>query len=799
VSSEIYDYDKKLIGQIIFEDRIPVKITDVSDKFKQTIIASEDERFYQHKGFDIRAFFRALFINVKQGSFSQGFSSITQQVARSDLLMDDRSVSITRKLKEVILAYKLEERYTKDEILEFYVNQIFFGFGSYGVESASRNYFGKHAKDLDYAESSLLVAILPAPSIDNPIVNLQGTKIRQDNVLRKLVEQGLITDKQRLEFLDLPYTRKNFREVGDDDPTNYFVDYVKAEMYKKFEKIFLEEQAGLRIFTTLITSYQQTAARVINERFAYHEKSGQMKKNVLDEFGVKQPQVGFVAINPKNGYIQAMIGGRDYANAKWNRAYAQKHPGSAFKIFDYCAAIENKSVTGGSLLRSEPDFSMSGWAPIEWNKKWFNTISTRSALVNSSNMCALRAASRVGIPQVAYFASKMGIKTTVPAYPAITVGSIEVRPVDLCSAYGVLAAQGIRHDPVAILEVQNRDGVVIERHVDQPVRVLSEETSFIMTNIFQSVINAIGKRGFLKIEQAAGKSGTSTDSDNVWYNTFTPEIVCTCYVGSDSSKTRKSAVSTLWGSEIPAPMIFRFMTEILNDKKYPLKKTPFPPKPRGVSGFTFCKRSGMLPGPYCPKEEIDGAYCLPGTEPNQVCLYHSQPTRLVEVYVKRENGVIVGYYKPTIWCPTEIHTLSILQEQALKDADTADCPRPINLVFMNLDDPYKPSILFEEKIIEFKKDAKMRLTITVEPFLKGKVSDIDIYWNNVRIKKIQDGGYDTDENKTVDFATSPTFQVEFLASPSEAGDGPTQNKIILELRGSANYYIQKIKTVNLVE
>jgi len=782
VASQIFDYDNQLIGSVFFEDRIPVKISEVSKDFLNTIVTSEDERFYQHKGFDLRSIFRAFFVNIKTGSMSQGGSTLTQQVARSELFIDSKETSVTRKIKEIILAFKLEQRYTKEEILEAYVNQIFFGFGSYGVESAARNYFGKHAKDLNYAESSLLVAILPAPSVDNPIINLAGTKERQKNVLRKLVVNGVITEDESKKYFEVPYQRKSFREVGDNDSVNYFIDYVKAEMEKRYDPKDLKE-GGLRIKTTLIRTYQKYAENAMRNVFAKAEKSGEFSSKVFDEFGVKQPQACFVAMNPRNGYILAMVGGRDYKNTKWNRTTAERHPGSSFKIFDYSAALENKSVTPASILKSDYNFNVNGWNPGEWSHSVTNKLYTvRGALLTSSNVCALRAGLRVGLDRVAYYAAKMGLKTPIMPYPSITVGSVEVRPVDMCTAYASLASGGIRHDPVAILEVQNRDGIIIERYQGTGFRVLSEETAWTLGNIFQDVLHSI--LGSTIKTPAAGKTGTSTGSLNAWYCCFTPEITVTCYVGKDSKKVMSAVNTIIWGSSMAAPMARDFVNACLTDKKHPLPKTPFLPAPKGMTGSLFCKTSGELINGFCPKDQIDSEYFFAGTTPDTPCQYHKQgvfPYNVVEEVIDGKKY----YYKPgNSWCVTKEVLLS--KDVYEKLPAKSDCPALINFTISDqsgqlLQEPYS-----------FSKGGIYNLDVVIPQDVLGKFNEVDVYFGDMRVKRWQEGDLDSDTGQKIEF-NSPLITT-FAVSPD---DTDKTKKLIFEIRGPNGFYLKKALDVGI--
>ncbi len=771
LASQVFDSENNLIGQFIFEDRIPVHLDQVSVPFRTTIIASEDERFTMHKGFDLRSIFRALFANISTGSMSQGGSTITQQVARSSIYLQTQELSITRKIREIVLAYKLEENYSKDEILQFYLNEIFFGFGSYGVEAAARNYFGKTAKELDFAESTLLVAILPAPSVDNPIVNLPGTKERQKNVLRKLVQQGKISQEEADKYFAVPYQRKSFRQAGDDDSVNYFIDYIRTEMEQKYHNdLKLLQTGGFKIFTTINLNYQRYAEKAIKGIVSVAEKKKQFKTDFFDKLGVKQPQACLVAINPKNGYILAMIGGRDYRNAQWNRVTAERHPGSSFKIFDYSAAFENKSVTPGSLLVSDYQFNIGGWNPEEWKGSPFGILTTRLALINSSNICALRASLRVGVDRVAYFAAKMGLKTPIPPYPAITVGSIEVRPIDMCTAYSCLASGGYRRDPVAIIKVENKDGVTIFKHADQPIKVLTEQTTFILTSIFQDVLHSI--LGSQVKTTAAGKTGTSTNALNGWYCCFTPEITVVSYYGVDEEKLKGAVRTTGWGSAFAAPTCKDFINMCLLDKKNPLPKTPFPKAPKGIGGATICKTSGQLASIFCPKDQVIGEYFFAGTAPDVECQYHLELFEYYNVFVEKESDGNEILYKAGSWCPTEPRKLAKTKYLSLP---TKECEPPIDITLNNWP--------LEDTTIT--KGVTSNLTVTVKPEYLTKINEVRVYWNDIQLAKFQHGGAN-DTGGTIDL--SQTQKTDLYVPPDY---DKAEGTLWFELFGPDNYLLQK--------
>ncbi|MCX8095535.1 MAG: penicillin-binding protein, partial [Caldisericia bacterium] len=314
-SSEIYDRDGNLIKVVFFsENRIFVNLDEVSKYFLDALIASEDERFYQHNGVDFIAAIRALYTNIKAGTIVSGFSTITMQLARELFL--SKEVTLERKIKEMILALRIEKLYSKEEILTYYINQVFFGSGAYGVEAAARRYFGKHAKDLTLAESALLVGVLPSPSVNNPIANFERSKIEQKRVLQRMVKVGFITQEEADKAYEEEITLKEYKEDISNDPNGWFIDYVKDRVREILGEEILYK-GGLKIYTTIDPKIQDLAFKTFNKIIEDNVKA-KIFSDKKDELGVRQPQGAVVILDPKTGEILAMVGGRDYSETQFN-------------------------------------------------------------------------------------------------------------------------------------------------------------------------------------------------------------------------------------------------------------------------------------------------------------------------------------------------------------------------------------------------------------------------------------------------------------------------------------------------
>lgn len=762
-------------------------MSDIAQEARNALVASEDVRFYQHRGFDIRGTIRAFVTNVFQGSKQQGGSTITQQVARSPLFMGEAEKTYERKIKEIVLAYFLEKKYSKDEILEFYLNEVYFGYPNYGIEAAARNYFGKHAKDLNYSEAAMLVGLLPKPDYYNPIADPKMALVQQRAVLVKLAKNNYISESDIEKYNVMPKLKTEEKKDYKAKSINYFTDYVVSLMKKKYSDKELAE-GGFKIHTTIYKNYQEHAAEALKEVVDKAIRDKSFNANVKDEHGVLQPQASVVSMDTKTGYIMAMVGGRDYSNTQFNRAVKPniRHPGSSFKAYDYCSALETFSVTGGSLLTSD-NFGVNGWYPGEWSGHVTGDYLVRGALENSSNVCALKTALRSGLKRVAYFASKMGLKTEIPDYPAITVGSIDVTPIDMCTGFNTIAAKGIRRDPVAILSIRNKENYEIFRHQDRSFRAISEQTAFIITSVFRTVIKAQEYTDFHL--EAAAKSGTSSDSLSVWYCTYTPEITVVTYFGNDRKGIKGATYFSGWGSQYGAPINSKYLDKCLADKKHPLKKVNFPGAPKEVLSYEVCKVSGMRATEFCPKvatkqiprQGTDWEWFRKGTEPTHPCPIHFQDLKEFMVIVEKDaKGNEVLYKIGDQSCQNQFKRK---MPKAVFDAlpVKTDCAEQFE--FQWFDETGNPIAFENFKKPTFKVDQQISFKIKLKPELVGLYNEIEIYWDNMRMKKWLDGATDTDlpDMPIIDINTEHELKLTATGNPG------TKINMELILRGEKRY------------
>lgn len=551
-ASQFYDINGNAIYTTLSEERrIPVTINDIPKHVQQAFIAIEDNRFYEHGGIDYRGTARAL-VSTLSGSEVQGGSTITQQLAKNAFLTQERS--IIRKIKEAFIAKELEHKYTKDEILTMYLNQIYFGQGAYGIESASMYYFGKHVKQLDVAEAATLAAIPKSPNYFNPFENPQESKKRQELVIDQMVKYGLISAEdgaaakaEKLSF--------NTYHKKSTDHRSYFFDMITQKVIEEVGADALYK-GGLKIYTTLDSDMQRAAERAMKHLPTYY----------TDGKKITQPQMALVAIDPTTGYVKAMIGGR--GDDKFNRAtLAVRQPGSAFKPFVYLTAMQN-GYTPASVIEDKVEEFSPGWKPQNSDRKEHGKVSLRSALIRSLNVPTVKLAQEVGVDKIIANAEKMGISTMVEsgAYSdanlAMALGGLSkgVNPLEMAAAYGVLATNGMYCKPIALLKIVDREGKVLyEAKKSEAKRVIDAEAAYLTTNMMQDVFVSGTASGMGIGRQAAGKTGTTDTYIDAWFVGYTPNLSTAVWVGDDNNKP----MNYMYGSGAPLSIWHDFMVNAL--------------------------------------------------------------------------------------------------------------------------------------------------------------------------------------------------------------------------------------------
>lgn len=569
-ASQFYDINGNAIYTTLSEERrIPVTIDKIPKHVQLAFIAIEDNRFYEHSGIDYRGTARAL-VSTLSGSEVQGGSTITQQLAKNAFLTQERS--IVRKIREAFIARELEHKYTKDEILTMYLNQIYFGQGAYGIESASLYYFDKHVQDLDIAEAATLAAIPKSPNYYNPFENPEESKGRQEIVIDQMVKYGFISAEEgaaaKAEKLTYSTSHRN-----NSDPRSYFFDMISQKVIDEVGADALYK-GGLKIYTTLDQDMQLAAESAMKHLPNYYK----------DAKGLNQPQVALAAIDPHTGYVKAMLGGR--GEDKFNRAtLAVRQPGSSFKPFVYLTAMQNGFSPASVIEDKEEEFA-PGWKPQNSDLKWHGKVSLRTALTRSINVPTIKLAREVGVDKIIANAEKMGITTLVDsgAYSdvnlAMALGGLSkgVNPLEMAAAYGVFATNGIYCKPIALLKIVDREGKVLYEAKTQSKRVVDAESAYLTTNMLEDVLVS-GTGGGMGIGRpAAGKTGTTDTFIDAWFVGFTPDLCTAVWVGDDNNKP----MNRMYGSGTPLSIWHDFMSSALASTP----KTPFtnpgvkvPPEP----------------------------------------------------------------------------------------------------------------------------------------------------------------------------------------------------------------------------
>ena len=655
--TRIYSADGKVLNELFVQKRVFVELFNIPTHMQDAVIASEDRRFYEHWGLSLRSVARAIGINILSLSYRQGFSTLTQQLARNLYKTIGFEDSILRKIKEVITAVQIERTYTKDEILEMYLNTVHFGHGTYGVEAATKRFFGKESKDLSVDESALLVGLLPSPASYSPVRHPERARKRRNTVLRLMKEQRYITHSEHAQY------RAMTLESVTDEPTRglapYFTEYVRRLLEKEDDALDINiYRDGLKIYTTLDSRLQELAEKIVldaiiksqgklNNRIINNQEEFELLGHltIYEEDSVKMMmqgeaqlykdlrvkllvQTAFVAINPKTGGIMAMIGGRPDYHDQYNRAVqAKRQPGSVFKPFVYTTALENGYTVSQQLLNQpvvlnvqNTDGSWVKWRPQNYGGSTGGLTTLREGLRKSLNLISVRIVQQDYAPaeQVKGTAQRMGISTDIRAVDAIALGTSEVIPLEMVSAYAAFANKGVYSKPIAITKIEDRYGNTIREYYPAQYEVLSEETAFLMTNLMQTVMDrgtggsARWKYNFTR--PAAGKTGTTQGWSDAWFVGFTPQIAAGVWFGVDDYQVSLGKGQD--GSKAALPSWAQFMRD--SHKTLELPRVNFQ-KPSGVIVSEICSVSKMGSRKACP---IEKELYKSGTEPSQKCRIH---------------------------------------------------------------------------------------------------------------------------------------------------------------------------------
>ena len=598
------------------EFRIFVPLNRIPLLVRQAILDAEDARFYQHGAISLRGMARAALRNLTSAKVKEGGSTITQQLAKSLFLSSERT--LTRKLKEIQLAEEIERLYSKDKILEMYLNTIYFGGGAYGIEAGARTYFSKSVSQLTLAEAAMLGGLPKAPSLYSPFNDLKRAKERRDYVLTRMEKEGHVTAVQAKAAMRLPITLTPLFKVRGIGP--FFVEYIRKELESRYGQARLT-RGGLQIFTTLNLDMQRAAIEVMREGLAEIEKGRMAKRKTETPQAILEGAL--VALDPKTGQIRVMVGGRDYTRSQFNRAtQARRQPGSAFKPIVYAAAFEHGFAPTTVMDDYPVTYSipkngrMVEWRPENFDHQFRGQVTLRRALEESINIPTVLLLDAVGIDPIVSLAYRMGIISELRREYGLALGTSEVSLLELTSAYGVLANQGIRVAPSGVRRVTGANGDILELSEDVGERVLSEEAAFLVTSLLEGAVErGTAKRASVPGRNVAAKTGTSQDAMDVWLVGYVPRLVAGVWAGYDQPRSLGSQESA---GRLIAPVWAEFMRSVLQD--VPSETVPIP---EGIFSARVNYRTGVLSEPgdpeaiteYFVRGPAEGPSPLPGLSP----------------------------------------------------------------------------------------------------------------------------------------------------------------------------------------
>jgi 1A family penicillin-binding protein len=633
-ATTLFDAHDRHAFTIFKEQRIELPLAKMSPNLIKAVISVEDQRFYDHSGVDAMRVAGAVLRNLEAGRRAEGGSTITQQLARQSFLSRDKTYR--RKLKEIILASYIEGEYQKNDILEMYLNKVYLGDGLYGVEAAARGYLGKSASDLTLDEGALLAGLIQSPSAYAPTGNLDRALARRAVVLQTMVSSGMIDAKTAAQARTAPVKLVNGLEVSESSGL-YFKETVRRELVEKFGWPRVS-QGGLKVYTTIDMDLQRAAETLVEKNLQEIErrksfphppraKVARVKEGEAPDY----LQGALIALEPRTGYVRALVGGRDFNESRFNRAIqAKRQAGSAFKPFVFAAALESGQSPASVISRlNDPILTPQGdWVPEDEHSE-ADSMTLRTALRTSSNRAAVQLLNTVGISKAVDYAQKLNVGTP-PSVPSLALGAGEVTLSSLTAAYGAFANGGIVRRPVLIRRVEDSDGNVLFDDPGKSDRAVSEATAFLMASMLQDVINAgtayrARQGGFML--PAAGKTGTTNDYNDAWFVGFTPKLVTGVWIGFDQPKT---IIRNGYAGEIAVPLWGSFMKVATKEDK-----PEWFARPASVTSANVCRISGKLPNGGCDHVEVinrDGMvetrsmiyteYFVKGTQPTTVCPLH---------------------------------------------------------------------------------------------------------------------------------------------------------------------------------
>ena len=652
LTTHVYDINNQVIAEFSVEKRAILPLSKIPVDMQNALIAMEDQNFFRHWGISPRGIARALMRDILHRRSAQGGSTLTQQLSKLIFLKPEKTIS--RKIKEMVLAFQIERNFSKQEILALYLNQIYLGNGVYGVQSASKLYFGKDVSELTLGECALLTGLIPSPERYSPFNSLEKAKQRRSLVLQRMKEEKYITAAEAEAAAKEPIPTE--KSTLFSSHAAYFVEYVRQQLEPKYGVDQLWK-GGMKIYTTLDLSMQVPAEEIMEKNLAkYDEIAAKARAEAAaadqdkDQEKDKDPDVAsssitlqgaFVILDTKTGAIKTMIGGRNYRDSKFNRVtQAARQAGSTFKPMVWMSALMN-GYTPATIIDDSPmayyydgkdwrllegatdqyaidlaiqpfvgnkDFKI--WVPSDFDNKTLGRITLRRGLEQSRNLASIYLVTRVGPSLVADVAHRAGIKHNLDAVPSIGLGTSLVNPLEMTSAFSTFANGGIHATPFGILKVTDNQGRVLEEAVPEESESFSPQLSYVLVNMMKGVVQRGSGIYASRLKRPiAGKTGTSQDSKDMWFIGMTQDLTAGAWMGYDDfasipMKDWSSSLAVAWWTEI--------METVLKDQ--PVRDFPVPD---GIVFVTVDQETGKLALPTCRKKILEAF--IKGTEPKEFC------------------------------------------------------------------------------------------------------------------------------------------------------------------------------------
>lgn len=613
-----------LVATFADERRTVVPPEDIPEVLKRAILAAEDANFYAHEGLDYVGIARAFWKNLRSGQTRQGASTITQQVVKTFLLTPDRTYE--RKIKEIVLARRLERNLTKDEILYLYLNQIYFGHGRYGVEEAARHYFGKGVRDVDLGEAAMLAGLPQSPARLSPIRHPERAKTRQRYVLGRMLENGWITQAEYDREIDAPIL---VAERPEPMGGSWYVEEVRRRLVERYgDEMVLA--GGLEVHVGMDPELQRAAEEALREGLRAYEKRRASRRG---QAPAEEPDVegALVAIDPQTRRVRALVGGWDFARSKFLRAtQARRQPGSAFKPFVFGAALESGRWTAASRVVDAPETFRDPWTGEKWTPRNYErgsfegTMTLRTAVARSKNTVAVRLISELGVESVIDFAQRAGIQSELPHNLTLSLGTGEVTPMEMANAFATLAAGGLAGEPVLIERVEDRHGEILEEARPRLRPAISPAIAYVLTELLQAVVeDGTGRAARVLGRPTAAKTGTTSDGRDAWMVGYTPDLVAVSWVGFDDQRPLGPGET---GGRTALPGWLGLMQA--GHEGLPPRDFPVPP---GVERVAIDRETGLLAAEGAgPEASVEAAF-VAGTAPTERAVLPGRSTSDLEL------------------------------------------------------------------------------------------------------------------------------------------------------------------------